>query len=243
MTDALGNATYVPQAPAIGLEGQLAAGDNPFVTSLTATGTHVTNNQVAGGIVNSLGDQTQSLLALISSIRSSATKFVDLTPGVYAQNGSDPSWGNPDLNQTAVVFASGSYVNGVWQSGDLHLGGTFRGAGLLVVEVDDPAQAKLIMDGSAEWVGEVIIYSHKPPSGNNDAPLTFVGGGNAMHIIGGAMVLVDPNGVPNGTSILGQTLVKLAGNADIQYSSLAINAAFKSYPAGMSVRSWRKIKQ
>jgi hypothetical protein len=230
---------YTPISPAIGVEQQSTTADptsNTDVTTVYASGTH-SDNQVQGGMTNTLADQTQSLMAFIQNAKSQATKFVDLTPGVYAQNAADPGWGNPDTNPPteAIVFASGSYVDGVWQSGDLHLGGTFKGAGILVVEVDDPAQAKLIMDGSAEWVGEVIVYSHKAPTGNNAAPLTFVGGGNALHIIGGAMVLVGSG------SALTRTVVKSAGQSDLMYDSKAIDQANKSYPAGMSVRSWRKL--
>jgi hypothetical protein len=215
--------------------------DNPYSASLLISGTH-TGGQVQGGVANNLPDQTQSLLSFITSVKSQATTYVDLTNGSTNMTGSNSAWGNPDTSPTqpAIVYASGSYINGVWQESFLKFGGNFRGCGLLVFECDDPSQAHIEFDGSSEWVGEVIVYAHKaPPAGStNSAPFITVGGGTQIHIIGGALLLFDPNsGIINNS-----TVVKLAGNSAINYSPMNLAAAFKAYPKSMAVRSWRKIR-
>jgi hypothetical protein len=79
----------------------------------------------------------------------------------------------------------------------------------------------------------------------NKQLLSFVGGGQDIHIIGGTFVYLrnEKRNQSELANLIGKELVKLAGNGNIRYSSMALDNAFKMKPSAMQVRSWRKLQE
>ena len=115
-----------------------------------------------------------------------AVKTKQLAPGTYA----DAAMGTPEALEVTYV------------SGDLHLTGQGRGAGVLVVE------GSVTITGQLEYQGLVIVLG--------DVRLS--GGGSGVHIYGSLMVGETL------TAIDSNSEVTMSGNADIFYSSQALQA-------------------
>jgi len=168
----------------------------------------------------------------------------DLIPDAQraVKNTLSDGFGTP--NNPAVVYASGKMVNGVMVENDLKFSGQENGYGILVVEIDDPNKAQFNMSGQSMWHGLIIVAINKVPTSNKQ-PLSFVGGGNAIHVIGGVFVY-DRNIKRTATetaTLLGVEMVKLAGNGNITFSDQAIDQNFKMRPTSMQVRSWRRLSE
>src|SRR4029078_2648895 len=131
----------------------------------------------------------------------------------------------------AIVYDSGKMGNGAITDKDLPFSGTENGFGLLVVEFEARNKPKFDMSGPSKWTGLVVIAINKVPTSNKQ-PLSFVGGGQDIHIIGGVFVYMrnQKRSSTETATLLGQELVKLAGNGNITFSDQAIDRAFQMRP-------------
>jgi hypothetical protein len=240
-----GNQTsWARQAPGISMEGLrieqiTGAAGNTAAAGVGVDGVH-NDNQIIGGVVNTMANRADALDGLIKSVKDSATTIIDLSGNNYVVSGG--GFGTP--NNPAVVYASGKMVNGVMVENDLKFSGQENGYGILVVEIDDPNKAQFNMSGQSMWHGLIIVAINKVPTSNKQ-PLSFVGGGNAIHVIGGVFVY-DRNIKRTATetaTLLGVEMVKLAGNGNITFSDQAIDQNFKMRPTSMQVRSWRRLSE
>ncbi len=245
-----GTTKYVPIVPGAGVsmitKGELEGTSDTTPTGIIASGLH-SGDQVAGGITNGLAQKFDSIEALIDAVKKGADTYVDISK---SQNFTGPDvnkFGNPDTGVYKFVYARGSKnsdgtINEEPDSsgtGGLKFAGGFKGAGVLVVEVEDPDTAQLEFSGSSMWVGLVVVVANKNPTKNNAAPLVTVGGGNAIHIVGGAFVYMRNQA----DSLINQNFTKIAGQADIKYSSAALNFLNQAAPSSMEVRSWAKLPE
>lgn len=243
-----GATNYVEIVPGAGVsmitKGELEGTADTTVTGIIASGLH-SGSQLAGGITNSLAQKYESIEAMIDAVKKSADTFIDISKSQNFTSSDTAKFGNPDTGVYKFVYAKGSKnsdgtineepdASGM---GGLKFAGGFKGAGVLVVEVDDPDTAQLELSGSSMWVGLVIVVSNKNPTKNNAAPLVTVGGGNAIHIVGGAFVYMRNTE----DSLINQNFAKLAGQADIKYSSAALNFLNQAAPSSMEVRAWAKL--
>lgn len=225
-------------------KGDLEGTTNTTLTGIVATGVH-SDGQVAGGITNTLAQKYDSIEAMIDAVKKSADTYIDISQSQNFTSTDTAKFGNPDTGVYKFVYAKGSKnsdgtINAEPDAtgmGGLKFAGGFKGAGVLVVEIDDPDTAQLEFSGSSMWVGLVIVVANKNPTKNNAAPLVTVGGGNAIHLVGGAFVYMrNQEG-----SLIGQNFTKLAGQADIKYSSQALKFLNQAAPSSMEVRSWAKL--
>jgi len=245
-----GTTKYVPIVPGAGVsmitKGELEGTSDTTPTGIIASGLH-SGDQVAGGITNGLAKKFDSIEALIDAVKKSADTYVDISK---SQNVTGPDvnrFGDPDAGVYKFVYARGSKNSDgtineepdASGTGGLKFAGGFKGAGVLVVEVEDPDTAQLEFSGSSMWVGLVVVVSNKNPTKNNAAPLVTVGGGNAIHIVGGAFVYMRNQA----DSLINQNFTKIAGQADIKYSSAALNFLNQAAPSSMEVRSWAKLPE
>ncbi len=130
----------------------------------------------------------------------------------------------------------GSYTNVVWGNdatgsyqvtytkGDVRLSGNGKGAGVLVVD------GSLILSGKFQFVGLVMV--------RGDVRLT--GGGSEIHVFGSMMIgqtltAIDP------VSILDPIDVRLSGNSEVRYSSLALARAKALLRPGYAVLYWKNL--
>lgn len=208
------------------------------------------DSQLAGGISNTQTEKSEILDALIKSLKGTADAFIDLSLADYA--GTNTYTDNPGgkygtVESPKVVYATGKKdpTSGQIIEGNLQLAGKFEGFGILIVETDDPNVATLIMGGQATWTGLVIVVSNKVLTIDNKSMFQTVGGGNEVHIVGGAF-LYNRNEVnpadPNAT-MLGKKMAILSGQSDVKYSSVALDLAYQLKPSGMEVHSWRKVQE
>jgi len=240
-----GNQTqWAKQMPGISMEGMTVSQitgtpGNTAPSGIGVDGTH-NDNQINGGVLNTMANRADALDGLVKSVKESATTTIDLSSNNYVLTGG----GLGTAANPAIVYASGKMVNGVMQENDLHFSGNENGYGILVVEIDDPNKAQFDMSGQSMWHGLIIVVINKVPTSNKQ-PLSFVGGGNEIHVIGGVFVY-DRNQKRNANetaTLLGVEMVKLAGNGNITFSDQAIDSAFKMRPTVMQVRSWRRLSE
>jgi hypothetical protein len=239
-----GTAQWAKQMPGISMVALnvsqiTGAGGNQSTTGVAVDGVH-NDNQIVGGLINTVAVRSDALDGLVKSVKDSATTVIDLSQQNYVMSGGN--LGTPD--NPAIVYASGKMVNGVMMENDLKFSGQENGYGILVVEIDDPNKAQFNMSGQSMWHGLIIVVANKIPTSNKQ-PLSFVGGGNQIHVIGGVFVY-DRNikRVANETAtLLGVELVKLAGNGNITFSDKAIESSFRLRPSAMQVRSWRRLSE
>jgi hypothetical protein len=194
------------------------------------------DGQIVGGIENNLPVKDADLDRFVQSVANAATMTIDLaqSPTVTTDIGSNQSW--------QIVYARGSMVNGAFTEGPLHLSGNQNGYGILLVEIDDPAQAQVIMSGQYRWTGLVLIVVNKRMS-SDLAIFDIRGGGQDIHIVGGAMIYHRNrrrSNTENG-AIYGKCLYQTRGNADLKYCSSALDQAYAMVPSSLRVRSWRKL--
>lgn len=119
------------------------------------------------------------------------------------------------------VVPTGTYDSMEWGSygdytvvnctGDLHISGSVEGGGLLIVDGD------FRCSGSFTWYGVILVLGD----------MTWTGGGSDIHIYGATLV-------QGGTD--DQTV---SGNADLYYSSAALNRL--NFIAPYTVMNWREI--
>ena len=143
--------------------------------------------------------------ALFNAFKASRTNVV--TPGTYSNVS---TWGDYATNNYKVTYCNG----------DLHLTGTGKGAGILVVE------GQLTMSGTFDFTGIVIV--------RGDVRMT--GGGSGVHIFGNLLI---------GTSLtaLDPDLdLTLSGTADLYYSSVGIAKAMSMVGATYTILYWNEIK-
>lgn len=245
-----GATKYVPIVPGAGVsmitKGQLEGTSDTTPTGIIASGLH-SGDQVAGGITNSLAQKFDSIEALIDAVKKSADTYVDISKSQNFTGPDSSKFGDPDAGIYKFVYARGSKNSDgsineepdASGTGGLKFAGGFKGAGVLVVEVEDPDTAQLSFAGSSMWVGLVIVVANKNPTKNNAAPLVTVGGGNAIHLVGGAFVYMRNQE----NSLINQNFTKIAGQADIKYSSAALNFLNQAAPSSMEVRSWAKLPE
>ncbi|HEY3320793.1 MAG TPA: hypothetical protein VGP72_10045 [Planctomycetota bacterium] len=222
--------------------GQINGTSSTAATGIDVGGIHSDASQLFAGLSNIEINRTTALDGLIAAVKAAATGTINLATG--ATSGSMGTIASP-----ALVYAGGvKNADGtVTENTGIHWSGNQTGAGILVMEIDDPNNVQFEMSGQSRWTGLIIIACNKNPSSNKEV-LTFVGGGGTQsrpHIVGGAFFYMRNmrRNATDTTSPLGQTLVKLAGNGDINFCDGAIDAAFKCKPSAMQVRSWRKLQE
>jgi|GEM_PF-6689952 len=239
-----GSAQWVQMVPGAAMQkitvGQIVGSSDTSATGVNIAGTH-NDNQLIGGVSNGEPNRSDALEGLIRSARDSANTFIDLSTGTVTGAGLGTA-ANP-----VVVYAKGrTQQNGTISEtvleSDLHWSGQQQGFGLLVVEIDDPNQAQFVMSGQSKWTGLVVIVLNKNPT-TNKQPLSFVGGGQDVHIVGGVFVYArnQKRTASETATLLGVEMVKLAGNGNIRFSDAAIDRAFKIKPSVLQVRSWRRL--
>jgi hypothetical protein len=242
---------YIQLEPSIAMNsfttGDFTGTATPQQVTADSNGTH-TASQLPGGIFNSDLNKSDYIESLVSVAKASHDTFIDLsTTQNFTQpdaqkfgtgpTPSDPS--APLINK--VVYARGSVnANGSVTENNLKFGGGFVGHGLLVVEINDPADMSVIFDGSAMWSGLIVVIANKPPlTANTKAPFQTTGGGNNVNIVGGVVVYVrnpDP-------AMIGTDLASLSGTQSIMPSPAATQGALTVVPSTMKVRSWRKVPE
>ena len=95
-------------------------------------------NQLTGGAWNEQPTDFAALEGLIAAVKGSATATMDLSNG--AVTGSLGTMANP-----AIVYATGRRnANGTISESDVHWSGQFSGAGIMVIEIDDPNTAQFV---------------------------------------------------------------------------------------------------
>ncbi|HYG73437.1 MAG TPA: hypothetical protein VEK08_00285 [Planctomycetota bacterium] len=196
------------------------------------------DNQLIGGVFNGLNPDFAALEGLINSVKSSATSFMDLSTGQI-------TGGLGTRDKPAIVYAKGKQnADGTVSESDVHWSGQQRGYGIIVIEIDDPNKAQFVMSGQSLWTGLVVVVTNKVPTSNKQ-PLAFVGGGQNVHILGGVIAYTrNIKRSPTDTAtILGQEMVKLAGNGNVRYSNQALNFFNDVAPTTMQVRSWRRLAE
>jgi hypothetical protein len=182
-----------PALPGISTEIGDTAGEN--LTNLLAQIPAKNYNQILGeGGMPSLKETAPfDLNALFDTFKEAKTK--DYTPGTY----DNPNMGNIDNMQISYA------------SGDLHLSGTGKGAGVLLV------------DGSLEVTGQFTYYGLVIVRGD----VKFTGGGSGIHTFGSVMV--------------GQSLTAVdmdmtsTGTADLYYSSEILTKVINFLPPHYAV--------
>lgn len=235
-------ARQMPGISMVALNTAQISGSTSGVSSATGVAVDGVHNddQILGGVINTVSSRAAALDGLVKSVKESATTIIDTSTKNYTMTG--PGLGSP--SNPAIVYASGRMVNGVMQENDLKFSGKEDGYGILVVEIDDPNKAQFNMSGQSMWHGLIIVVVNKIPTSNKQ-PLSFVGGGNEIHVIGGVFVY-DRNQKRNAAetaTLLGVELVKLAGRGNITFSDQAIDRAFRMRPTVMQVRSWRRLAE
>jgi hypothetical protein len=239
-----GTTQWAKIVPGVSMEAltvsQITGGTgNTTTAGIAVSGTH-NDNQIIGGVANTMADRSAALDGLVKSVKESATTIIDMSTNNYTMTGQ----GLGTQSNPAVVYASGKMINGVMTETDLHFSGQENGWGILVVDIDDPNKAQFNMSGQSMWHGLIVVAINKVPTSNKQ-PLSFVGGGQEIHVIGGVFVY-DRNVKRSSTetaTLLGVELVKLAGNGNITFSDQTIDMAFKMRPSCMQVRSWRRLQE
>ena len=235
---------WAKQVPGIAMENMTVSqitgtGSNNTTSGVAVDGTH-NDSQINGGVLNTMPNRSLPLDGLVKSVKDTATTIIDLSSNNYVMSGG----GLGTAAAPAIVYASGKMVNGVMQENDLKFSGQENGYGILVVEIDDPNKAQFNMSGQSMWHGLIVVVINKVPTSNKQ-PLSFVGGGNDIHVIGGVIVY-DRNQKRTSTetaTLLGVELVKLAGNGNVTFSDQAIGQAMPLRPTSMQVRSWRRLTE
>jgi hypothetical protein len=97
----------------------------------------------------------------------------------------------------------------VYCTGDMHISGNCSGGGILIVDGD------FVLSGSFTWYGVVLVMGN----------VTFTGGGSGIHIYGSCLTQ--------------GALTSIGGNADIFYSSEALNRLNALSP--YVVYNWREL--
>jgi hypothetical protein len=223
-------------------EGELTGSNSTALTGIMPDGVH-NDSQVMGGISNTLSDQTLKLEALIKAVKDAANTHLDLSQKLVFSAADAAKFGT--AADPKIVYATGNVrPDGTVLEGDLGFAGNFEGYGLLVMEINDPNLASLVMSGKSKWTGLVLVVSNITQTGPKNMFQT-VGGGNEIHIVGGAILYsrnrVDPNN-PN-ANLLGRSFATLSGQADVHFSFPGLNLAHSVLPSSMEVRSWRKVPE
>jgi hypothetical protein len=228
---------YVRVVPGAALEGTTLdqlGGTNSDPVGIDIKGQH-NDTQLTGGISNDAPNRTAAIEGLVQSVKDSAAFTLNMQ--TYSGN---ISYGTSE--KPVLVYASGTKnANGTITEGTLHFSGQMTGYGILVVQIDNPDNGNFDMSGQSQWTGLVIVVANKNGTGKKQV-LDFVGGGGGglnQHIVGGALLYMKGGGA----GMLMRDLVKLAGVANIEYSSLGVAEAFRAQPSSMQVRSWRKLSE
>jgi hypothetical protein len=222
--------------------GQVTGDTSTTQTGLLPDGVH-NDSQITGGITNGLATQSDKLEALVKSVRESADTYIDLSKKYNISAPDVSQFGS--VNDPKIVYATGNVgTNGQVTESNLQFSGSFTGAGLLVIEINNPNLAGLILSGQSKWTGLILIVSNVASSGPKTM-LETVGGGSDIHVVGGAILFsrnkVDPSN-PS-ANLLGHAFTKLSGQADIHWSRLGLNKAHEVMPSAMQVRSWRRVPE
>jgi Tfp pilus assembly protein PilX len=160
-------------------------------------------------------DELKKMATLILTNNNPAASVPAYTAGVPVRCNTavQTNWGEP-LVKTDPCF---DYFPVIYHNGDLKLQGD-RGQGILLVEGD------LTVTGSMIFYGPVFITGTLSTSGNGGGGSKFYGG-----VIAGNVALDD--------------LTKLAGGAEITYSSCALHRALSNTatPGSLAERSWVQL--
>jgi hypothetical protein len=211
-------------------------GDN--FADILINGTH-NDSQIIGGVTNTSTDKTTALNDLVNTAFNSADTFIDT--GTGQTTGTAPLLGSATEYKT-VFMKYHTNADGSISEADVHWSGQEKGYGLLVVQIHDADQAQFVMSGTSTWTGLVVIVCDKIPTGNKQ-PLSFVGGGQDQHIIGGCMIYFPAPNSDLPHTLIGQEIVKLAGNGNIRFCSQVLGSLNQYRPMGMEVRSWRRLQE
>ncbi|MCZ7647698.1 MAG: hypothetical protein M5U26_20985 [Planctomycetota bacterium] len=228
-------------------------GDPATRVGVLVSGVHNDGN-VEGGVTNTVDSNKISMIdAFIESVKNSADYRINLgnqqagavsTTGgtTISLTGSNNGIGAP--NDYKVVYASGQQLaNGTVSESPLHMSGQGTGYGVLVVDIDDPAQAQVIFSGQYSWTGLVIVRVKKRITANNKPPLQLTGGGTGNHIVGGGLVYMQ-NYSASGTkgNLLNEDLYETNGNSDLKFSFDALNNINVESISSVQLRSWRVVR-
>lgn len=243
--------------PAVGLSDVSpnwvnGTGSSTNNSGVVIDGVHNDGN-VEGGVTNTIDSNKQSQIeAFIESVKNAADYTIDLSQSnpdqavstsgeVISLTGSGNHIGGP--NDFKVVYAKGRNVNGSFVENSLHLSGNGTSYGVLVIEIDNPDDAQVIMSGQYRWVGLVLVVAKKRPTGSA-AILDVRGGGSSNHITGGAMVYMRNyrNSASNAGAIYGKDLYRTRGNADLKFSADALNNIDVESVSSVQIRSWRVVQ-
>ena len=160
-------------------------------------------------------DELKKMATLILTNSNPAASVPAYTAGVPVRCNTavQTNWGEPQV-KTDPCF---DYFPVIYHNGDLKLQGD-RGQGILLVEGD------LTVTGSMIFYGPVFITGTLSTSGNGGGGSKFYGG-----VIAGNVALDD--------------LTKLAGGAEITYSSCALHRALSNTatPTSLAERSWVQL--
>jgi hypothetical protein len=226
----------LPAVGTVGVNGYHVNGtsDEGGFIGINIDGTHNDSN-IEGVVLNNLRLKDAELEAFITAAKNSADFTIDL-----ANAPTGPTYGSP--SEYKVVYARGSQLNGTFTENSLHLSGSGTSYGLLVVEIDNPDNAQFIMSGSYKWVGAIIVVINKRPTGT-EAVFDIRGGGNANHILGGAMIYHRnyANSATDSGAILSKDFYRTRGTSDLKFSIDALNKAVVEVRSSFKVRSWREL--
>jgi hypothetical protein len=157
--------------------------------------------------------KTMATLTLTNSNPAASVPAYTATVPQRCDTDVETNWGEPFLN-TSPCF---DYFPVIYHNGNLRLQGD-RGQGILLVEGD------LTVTGSMIFYGPVFVTGTLSTSGTGGGGSKFYGG-----IIAGNVALDD--------------LTKLAGGAEVTYSSCALHRALTNTatPTSLAERSWVQL--
>ena len=242
----LSDGQYLDVRPGVSMnsitEGGVVGSTSSATTGIMPDGVHE-DSQLMGGIVNTLPTDADRLEGLISAVRHNADTHLDLSRKINLSTADPARFGT--IDNPKLVYATGNIrPDGTVVEGDLQLSGSFEGAGILVVEINDPNLASVLMSGQSRWTGLIIVVSNMVPTGGK---VTFetVGGGNSVHVVGGGVIYTRNGSNPADPSatILNRSFARLTGQSDIRFSEMALKMAHVVQPSVVEVRSWRRVPE
>ena len=194
-------------------------------------GVHNENTQLVGGLSNNASSTKWfDIEGLIGSVKASADYYFDLSKDSFNVQS--------DKNNYKLVYVK------VPPGSELHLSGSSEYYGVLVVELEDPDNSSFVMSGQAKWVGLIIVVADKRQSANSSSTLLDIrGGGNDVHILGGAILYSRNKARSNGTGIIyGSNFYRTRGTSDAWFSSAALRNALARVTAPYQARAWRRLE-
>ena len=237
-------------APAINASYANGPGSGAEMTGISVVSNPVTNpNLISGGMRNDLRVKDNDLERFILAAKNSADYTVNLA---QVNPTAVPTNGGVDLSLTAVgsstdykvVYAKGTDVAGVYTERPIRLSGNGTSYGVLVVEIDNPANSWLDVSGQFLWNGLVIVAMNKRfPTGSNDSNMDSTGGGTRDHYRGAAIVYHRNYAISstNKGEVYGMQLFRTRGTSDLKYSSETVMKALGRVRLSAKVKSWRRL--